>query len=163
MDLLNDELRALALLIAANAAPLVLGKFLGKRAALPLDFGLVLSDGERLFGSHKTWRGLIFGTACCALVAMYLGLPVHIGIGFALVSLAADAASSAVKRRKRLPPGTETQGLDQIGETLLPLLVYSSPLSLAVSEVLIVTVAFMIIESCTTAMRQRRWFDRASS
>lgn len=163
MELLADELRALALLIAANAGPLVLGKLMRDRAAVPLDFGYVMADGERLFGNHKTWRGLIFGTALCALVTGYLGLPMHVGIGFALVSLAADAASSAIKRRKRLKPGTETQGLDQIGETCLPLLVYASALSLALMEIVIVTIAFMIIESSTTAVRQRSWFDRASS
>lgn len=163
MELIVDELRALALLIAANAGPLVLGKVMRDRAAVPIDFGHVMRDGERLFGNHKTWRGLIFGTLACGAVAGLLGLPIHVGIGFALVSLTADAISSAIKRRKRLKPGTETQGLDQIGETCVPLLVYANALSLAVMEIVIVTIVFMIIESSTTAVRQRSWFDRASS
>lgn len=48
------EVRALALLIAANAVLVVVTQLTRDRWAAPLDFGWVLPDGERLFGSHKT-------------------------------------------------------------------------------------------------------------
>jgi hypothetical protein len=67
-----DEVRALALLIATNAVPVVVAKLARDRLAAPLDFGWVLADGERLFGSHKTWRGLypaslrVSASVCCS-------------------------------------------------------------------------------------------------
>ncbi len=39
----------------------------------PIDGGKILKDGRRLFGEHKTWRGLIFGP-------LYIGIPISIGI-----------------------------------------------------------------------------------
>jgi CDP-archaeol synthase len=87
---LIDELHAFALLIAANAVPVIVAKLARERGAAPLDFGLVMPDGQRLFGSHKTWRGLLSGIAACALLALYLGIPVWVGAGFAAVSLAAE-------------------------------------------------------------------------
>ncbi len=39
----------------------------------PIDGGKVLKDGRRLFGSHKTWNGLIKGP-------LYIGIPISIVI-----------------------------------------------------------------------------------
>lgn len=39
----------------------------------PVDGGKVLKDGRRLFGEHKTWRGLILGP-------LYFGIPIAIAI-----------------------------------------------------------------------------------
>src|SRR5690606_8901396 len=86
-------LQALALLIAANAAPVVLSKLMRERTGTPLDFGCVLPDGERLFGDHKTWRGLFFGIVASTLVSGVLGLAAWIGAGFAAASLIGDALS----------------------------------------------------------------------
>ena len=152
-----DELHAFALLIAANAVPVIVGKLARQRAAQPLDFGRVMADGERLFGSHKTWRGLVSGIAACALLAIYLGLPVWLGAGFAALSLLADACSSAAKRRMRLKPGSEVLGLDQLAEALVPLLVFSGPLGLQAGEIAFVTAAFVILDTATAGLRHRRW------
>ncbi len=152
-----DELHAFALLIAANAMPVIVGKLARGRAAAPLDFGLIMPDGERLFGSHKTWRGLASGIAACALVAVYLGLPVWVGVGFAALSLAADACSSAAKRRMRLKPGSEVLGLDQLAETLLPLFVFAAPLNLQLTEIVLVTVCFVVLDAATSPLRHRSW------
>jgi CDP-2,3-bis-(O-geranylgeranyl)-sn-glycerol synthase len=152
-----DELHAFALLIAANAVPVIVGKLARGRAALPLDFGRVMPDGERLFGSHKTWRGLASGIAACALLALYLGLPVWLGAAFAAVSLAADACSSAAKRRMRLKPGSEVLGLDQLAETLIPLFVFAEPLGLQLTEIVLVTVCFVVLDTVTAPLRRRGW------
>jgi hypothetical protein len=152
-----EELHALALLIAANAIPVLIAKLSGDRGAFPLDFGYVMRDGERLFGSHKTWRGLLSGTIGCALVAAWLGLPAWLGATFGLLSLLADAWSSFAKRRLRLKPGTDVLGLDQLGEALLPLVVFAEPLALGPWEVALITIAFVLLDTVTAPLRRRRW------
>jgi hypothetical protein len=152
-----DIVRALALLVAANAAPVVVAKLARDRWAAPLDFGWVLPDGERLFGSHKTWRGLVSGIAASAGVGLLFGVTPLISVGFACASLLADAASSAAKRRMHLKPGTEYPGLDQVGEVLVPLALFASPLSLEWSEVILVAVTFSVLDIATAGLRHRRW------
>lgn len=156
-DVVLDEVRALALLIAANAAPVIAAKLARNRWAAPLDFGWVLPDGERLFGSHKTWRGLACGVAACVCAGSLLGVAPAIGAGFACASLLSDALSSAAKRRMRLEPGTEYPGLDQAAETLVPLALFAGPLALNWIEVAVVGVAFSVLDIATAQLRHRRW------
>lgn len=157
MGVIIDVLHAFALLIAANAVPVIVAKLAGEHGVLPLDFGRVMPDGQRLFGSHKTWRGLLSGIAACALLALYLGIPVWVGVGFAAVSLAADACSSAAKRRLRLKPGSEVLGLDQLAEALIPLFVFAEPLGLQLAEIALVTTCFVLLDAATAGLRHRRW------
>jgi hypothetical protein len=91
----------------ASSAAWAVSRELGKRLAAPLDFGLELADGKRLFGSHKTWRGLAGGILACALVAPLVGLGAATGAASGALALLDDALSSAVKRRLALPPGVE--------------------------------------------------------
>lgn len=152
-----DDLHAFALLIAANAVPVIVAKLARGRASAPLDFGRVLPDGERLFGSHKTWRGLASGIVACAVLAVWFDLPVWLGAGFAALSLFADACSSAVKRRMRLKPGSEVLWLDQLAEALVPLLVFAGPLGLQAGEISLVTACFVALDAATAGLRHRRW------
>ena len=157
MEALLDEIRALALLGAANSVPVVVAKLVGPRWAAPLDFGWILPDGERLFGSHKTWRGLTSGVVACTLVGVLFDLPPIVSAGFGCASLMADAASSAVKRRMHLRPGTEYVGLDQIGEALLPLALFAGPLSLGLGEIIAVMATFIVLDLATAQLRHRPW------
>lgn len=157
MEIGIEALHALLLLVAANATPVVVAKLAKGRGGAPLDFGYVLPDGERLFGSHKTWRGLTVGVLAAILAAAALELPLWVGAAFAAVSLAADALSSAAKRRMKLRPGTECLGLDQLGEALLPLILFSRRLSLDVTEIVVVTVAFVVLDAASARLRQRPW------
>ena len=158
---LLDSVQALALLVAANATPLVTAKLLDKSPVAPLDFGYVMRDGERLFGAHKTWRGLMLGTAVCALAAGAFGLPAHVGVGFGAAALVGDALTSALKRRARLPPGEEVLGLDQLGEACVPLVIFARPLALNAWEIVLVTLAFISLDILTTPLRHRNWRKRA--
>lgn len=158
-DVVLDEVRALALLVAANAVPVIVAQLARERWAAPLDFGWVLPDGERLFGSHKTWRGLGSGIAAAIGVGLLFGVPVAIGAGFACISLLADALSSATKRRLRLKPGTEFAGLDQAAEALLPLAVFATALALDWLEVIVVAAAFTALDIATAQLRHRRWLQ----
>lgn len=157
--MLSAHLQALALLIAANATPVVVAKLMRERAGVPLDFGMRLPDGERLFGDHKTWRGLVFGVAVTAIMSRVLGLSVWIGVGFAATSLLGDALSSAVKRRMHLKPGAEMPGFDQIGEAVLPLVVFSSVLSLQPWGIAVVTAVFAFFDLALTRLRHAPWLD----
>lgn len=156
MEIGIETLHALVLLIAANATPVAVAKFVDERWSAPLDLGFVLADGERLFGSHKTWRGLIVGVLAAAVAAALMRLPLWIGVALAVVSLVADALSSAVKRRMKLQPGTECPGLDQLGEALLPLMLFAQPLSLDARRIALVTIAFCILDMAATRWRHRR-------
>lgn len=152
-----EAVHALALLVAANATPVIVAKLAQEHWVWPLDFGYVLPDGERLFGAHKTWRGLVTGTLAGAVAAGFMGLPSWMGAAFAAVSLFADALSSAVKRRLKLRPGTEILGLDQLGEALLPLAIFSRSLSLDGAQVAVVTVVFAVLDIALARLRHRPW------
>ena len=49
----------LFLLVVANGTPVLTARLLGNRAKHRIDFGTQLPDGHGLFGSSKTWRGLL--------------------------------------------------------------------------------------------------------
>lgn len=161
--LLFDAIRALALLSAANATPVIVAQLARDRWSTPLDFGYVMSDGERLLGSHKTWRGLIVGVLAGLGVGAMFDLSLLSSAGFAATSLLADVVSSAAKRRMHLKPGTESVGLDQLGEALLPLILFSTPLSLAPAEIVGVTVIFVLLDLSTTRLRHRSWLRQGRS
>lgn len=155
--MLFDAIRALALLSAANAVPVIVAQLVRERWSTPLDFGYVMPDGERLFGSHKTWRGLVSGILAGAAVGALFELSLASSAGFAATSLLADAISSAVKRRMHLKPGTEYLGLDQIGEVLLPLVLFARPMSLGLAEIVSVAATFIVLDVATARLRHRRW------
>jgi hypothetical protein len=144
---------ALLLICAANTAAWAVGQLLGERWAAPLDFGLVLRDGQRLFGSHKTWRGVLAGAVACAVLAEALGPGFVLGAGFGAASLLGDALSSAVKRRLHRLPGTEVPGLDQLPEALLPLAAYAPALNLGAVAIAAVALAFTLLDMAAARFR----------
>jgi CDP-2,3-bis-(O-geranylgeranyl)-sn-glycerol synthase len=147
---------ALLLLMAANSAAWLTGRLLGAHLAAPLDAGLMLPDGTRLLGSHKTWRGLVVGALAAALVAPLCGHPAALGLAFGALSLTGDAASSALKRRMHLAPGAQAPLLDQALEALLPLAVLRLPLALSWMDVVLVAGGFIVLDVAATAIRTRR-------
>jgi CDP-diglyceride synthetase len=151
------SIHALALLIAANATPVIVAKLANDRWSAPLDFGHVLRDGQRLFGAHKTWRGLVSGVLAGTIAAALTHLPLWVGAGFAMASLLGDALSSAVKRRMKLQPGREIPGLDQLGEALLPLVLFAGPLSLDGQQIALVTIVFCVLDLASARLRHREW------
>lgn len=147
---------ALLLVCAANTAAWAAGRLFRGRWAAPLDFGLVLGDGQRLFGSHKTWRGLVAGAAACGLLAAALGPGFATGAAFGATSMAGDALSSTLKRRLRREPGTEVPLLDQVPEAMLPLAVFGPSMGLGFLAMVGVTFAFTLLDVAVTGFRHRR-------
>lgn len=109
----------------ANMAPILAAKAPGlKRWNTPMDFGKAWR-GVRIFGDHKTWRGLISGT----VFAMFIGWMQYRFIGtspepiwFIMLVAAAmgfgaligDAIKSFIKRRRGIPSGDAWVPFDQI-------------------------------------------------
>lgn len=138
----------------ANAAPVFANKipYINKHNQ-PLDFGKSFR-GKRIFGDHKTFRGLIAGIVMAVIVLVLqkylytesswiqtISQPVdyrHIhtlGLGmlFAIGALGFDAIKSFFKRQIGVQPGSTWFPFDQIdyiiGGLLLSSLVVTLPLS----------------------------------
>jgi hypothetical protein len=150
------ELRALLLLLAANGGPWLAARVLGDRWAAPVDMGLIVADGRRLLGSHKTWRGLLAGVLCAAVVASLTGLTWVTGASFGALSLLGDLVSSACKRRMGHAPGSGVPLIDQVPESLLPLVLLAMPLGLTLSEVVLVVMAFAVLNMISSLFRHHR-------
>jgi len=156
-------LAALMLLAGAHTAPWAAGRLLGDRFAAPIDSGMTCGDRRRLLGEHKTWRGLLAGMLICALVASLLGYPIRLGLAFAALALTGDAASSFIKRRMNLSPGAEIPGLDQIPETLTPLLLLSGPLGIGMNGAWALTGVFLLLDLALMPLRHPASARRGSN
>jgi CDP-2,3-bis-(O-geranylgeranyl)-sn-glycerol synthase len=152
---LGNALRALLLLVAANGGPWLAARLLGARWGAPVDFGLTLSDGQRLLGAHKTWRGLMAGMLTTVLAACLTGLNWSVGAAVAALSLLGDLLSSACKRRLRRAPGSVVPLIDQLPESILPLAVLALPLGLNVRTVAAVVALFAGLNMASAIFRQR--------
>lgn len=148
-------LAAFVLLACAHSAPWAAAGALGRRWAAPVDGGVTLADGRRLFGAHKTWRGVLAAVLCCAAVAPLLGYSVSLGFGFAALAMGADLATSVLKRRLNLAPGREVPGVDQIPEALVPLVLLAHPLGITVALAGLLTAVFLLLDLAALPLRHR--------
>ncbi len=103
----------------ANGAPVIFG------GGAPLDLGKKIS-GKRIFGDHKTIRGLIAGLLAGILVgaieSAYLPYMLYIGIALSVGTHVGDLLGSFVKRRLGLRPGASAFLLDQYTFVIVALL-----------------------------------------
>jgi CDP-diglyceride synthetase len=135
-------LKLLVLLAVANGAPVLAKRLLGDRLARPLDGGAIFIDGRPLFGPSKTIRGIVVALAAPPLAAALMGLSWQLGVVVAGLAVVGDLLSSFVKRRMGLPSGSMALGLDQIPESLLPLLGAWLFVPLSMLDVLVGVAAF---------------------
>jgi CDP-2,3-bis-(O-geranylgeranyl)-sn-glycerol synthase len=134
----------LTLVAVANGTPVIVAKLLGTERAFPLDGNAILSDGKPLFGSSKTLRGVILSLAITTACAPLVGLSWQAGCVVAVGAMIGDLFSSFVKRRLGMPEGSKFTGLDQIPESLLPLLASMALLPLKPLSVAIGTFLFFV-------------------
>jgi CDP-2,3-bis-(O-geranylgeranyl)-sn-glycerol synthase len=110
--------------MVANMAPVIATRFnLTPALNKPLD-GHIMWRGQRLFGSHKTIRGIIWGGVAGSITAtvQYLGTgwfnslgnALLIGLLLGLGALLGDAIKSFLKRRWAIQPGSAWIPWDQI-------------------------------------------------
>jgi CDP-diglyceride synthetase len=139
-------LQILVLLTLANGAPVVAKKMLGNRLNAPLDCGLVLSDGRPLFGRSKTIRGIVASILAATAGAPLIGLDLATGAIVAGTAMAGDLLSSFVKRRLDFKPSSQALGLDQVPESLLPMLAARAALSLTTLDIAAGVAIFLVGE-----------------
>jgi CDP-2,3-bis-(O-geranylgeranyl)-sn-glycerol synthase len=140
------EASLLLLILIANGVPVVADWICGERGARPVDGGRVLADGHRLLGDSKTWRGLLLAPLTCGVGAAALNWPVMIGLAVGVAAMAGDLLSSFIKRRLGMASSSKALGLDQIPESLLPLLAVADEFALSWAAIAAITASFVVLE-----------------
>lgn len=140
------EIALLIWLISVNGAPILLAKILGKRFNMPIDGNCLWSDGRPLFGQSKTIRGVLVALLVSIGVGSLLQWPFVMSVAFGLLSMLGDLTSSFIKRRLGYQPSSMALGIDQIPESLFPLLGIQFWLTLSFSQIVGVVLAFFCLE-----------------
>ena len=136
----------LVLLAVANGTPVAAKLALGKTFARPLDGGALFVDGRPLFGPSKTIRGIVTSVLATSGAAALIGLGWQVGALIGTVAMAGDLGSSFVKRRMGLAPSSMAICLDQIPESLFPLLACRLLLPLTMLDIGVATILFFVGE-----------------
>lgn len=136
----------LLLLVVANGAPVLLGLLLGPRCSQALDGGRLFFDQRPWFGASKTIRGILVAITASSLCAPLVGFSWINGALFGGLSMLGDLLSSFIKRRLGFAPSCSLPGLDQVPETLLPLLVLWPAHKATLLEMAMVIAVFIIID-----------------
>jgi len=138
--------KILFLLVLANGVPIIVKKLFGSRLAYPLDGGKNFIDNRPLFGASKTIRGIVFSIFVTSIGSVLIGYSIQTGVLFAVASLTGDLISSFIKRRMDLPPSSRALGLDQLPESIFPLLFCWTTLGLDIATAVTIVVVFFIGE-----------------
>jgi CDP-2,3-bis-(O-geranylgeranyl)-sn-glycerol synthase len=125
----------LLLLTVANGAPVIAKRVFGPRFAWPLDGNAEFIDGRPLLGRSKTIRGVVCSLATTAVAAPLIGVDFAVGMVVALAVMAGDLLSSFVKRRLGFAPSSQAIGLDQVPESLFPLIACREALGLDTADI----------------------------
>ena len=139
-------LQLLILLMLANGAPVIAKKMFGGRFSYPLDGNVTFADGRPVFGRSKTIRGVVLAVLATTAGAPIIGLGWKTGLLVGSFAMAGDLFSSFCKRRLGLPSSSRASGLDQIPESLLPLLACRDLLALTAADIVVCVVMFVIGE-----------------
>jgi hypothetical protein len=137
-------LQLLLLLALANFSPILATRLFGNNFAQPLDAGINYYDHRPIFGASKTIRGVLVSLAVTSGCALLLGINVVVGALIAITAMTGDLISSFIKRRLALAPGAQATGLDQIPESLLPLLAVRQLFGLTMREIIATTAIFFV-------------------
>lgn len=152
---MTQTLQMLALVVWANGVPVLARLLLGHRLAHPLDGGRPFRDGRPWLGSSKTWRGLGAALLTTPWLAVLLGLPWLFGLIAALGAMSGDLLASFIKRRLGRQPSEPALFLDEIPEALIPAILLMTALDLSASGVVIVVIAFALIDLLLTPFSAR--------
>jgi len=144
--MLAEPTTLLLLIIIANGAPILIRWLLSDRFNLAVDFGQKLADDNRLFGSSKTWRGILAALFATGIAAWLLGYSPQIGLQVASYAVLGDLASSFAKRRLSMQPSSMAPLLDQVPESLFPALMMQHTFKLDLLSVIMLVLTFIIIE-----------------
>jgi CDP-diglyceride synthetase len=137
-------LQITSLIIWANGSPVLAKRIFGGRLAYPLDGGLILYDGARLFGPSKTIRGVLASVIVTSVASALMRQGPILGIVVALAAMTGDLISSFIKRRLGYPASSRATGLDQVPESLLPLLACRTFIPLSGIDILATLALFVL-------------------
>ena len=138
--------RLLILLAVANGSPVIAKRIFGDHYSKALDWDATFVDGQPVFGASKTIRGILSSIIATTASEPLLGLGPKIGSLIAVAAMSGDLLSSFIKCRLRLPPSAQALGLDQIPESLVPLLACSFVLPLTTADIFVGTILFIVGE-----------------
>jgi CDP-diglyceride synthetase len=136
----------LILLTVANGTPVAAKRLLGGTLAQPLDGGALFADGRPWFGPSKTIRGIALATLTTTATAVALDLGWKLGALIGVVAMAGDLLASFIKRRLGRTPSSQAIGLDQIPESLFPLLASRVFLPVTALDIAVATILFFVGE-----------------
>jgi CDP-diglyceride synthetase len=139
-------LQLLALLTVANGTPVIAKDILGDRFAMPIDGGATFVDARPIFGTSKTVRGIFLSILITSAFGPVVGLDWKIAALAGSMAMAGDLFSSFLKRRMNFPAGGKATGLDQVPESLFPLLACRSTLQLTALDIVAATSTFFVGE-----------------
>lgn len=140
------DIKLLVLIAIANTIPIVLNRILGRMLSYPVDCRLKLADGEPLFGHSKSIRGVLLALIATSIAAPLLGLAWSVGLLIGALSMLGDLCSSFAKRRMKLPPSSMAIVLDQLPESLFPVLGWAALFGLAPIDMAAVVLCFFLCE-----------------
>lgn len=141
-----ELLQLLLLIIIANGAPILASLLLNDSFDLAVDFNQVLPDKRPVFGSSKTWRGIIAALVATAAAAWLFGYHPETGVLVASYAVLGDLVSSFIKRRLSMPPSSMAPLLDQVPESLFPAFMMMAVFNLDILAVILLVLIFIIIE-----------------
>lgn len=136
----------LILLAVANGTPVAAKLLFGSTFAHPLDGGARFIDGRPLFGPSKTIRGVALAVLATTGAGALIGLGWEVGAMVGTVAMLGDLFSSFLKRRMGLAASARAVGLDQIPESLFPLLACRLLLPLTMLDIAAATILFFVGE-----------------
>ncbi len=87
----------------------------------PVDFG-TMWKGKRIFGDHKTWRGIVVGILVGGIIAVLQERPMMHGVALAGGNFLGDLMGAFIKRRSNIPPGGKSIFIDSLPSPLLTLI-----------------------------------------
>ncbi len=148
--MIAEFIQLLLLIIIANGAPILIRMALNDNLNLAVDFGIELSDNNRLLGSSKTWRGIFAALLATTIAALLLGYSAKTGFSIAVYAALGDLLSSFIKRRLAMVPSSKAPLLDQIPESLFPAMMLMQTFNLEMSSVILLVFFFTIIDMVVT-------------
>ena len=139
-------LELLFLILVANGSPILGHVFLRHHWEYPLDSGWRFFDGHPLLGPSKTIRGVVLSILMTMLCASLIGLPARTGFVISVAAMLGDCLASFTKRRLGMKSESQALGLDQIPESLFPLMALQSTYHLELWGILLTVIGFLILE-----------------
>lgn len=142
----SELLHLLLLIVIANGAPIILQALMKAKFDYAIDFGYCLHDHAPVFGSSKTWRGIIGAIVFTSLAAVVFGYSLSTGALVAVYAVSGDLASSFIKRRLGMGSSSMAPLIDQIPESLLPAVMLRQTFGLDYQSILILVGVFIVVE-----------------